>query len=158
MALKNNYILPNLIVFYYLSDSVINPHPKKHTNCMKIDGKKLTECIKLIGVGLFAGFVNGFFGAGGGLLIVPLISCVAKDDSKKAHATTVMCVLFMCIASSIIYFVKHQLDYKLILLCLVGGIVGSLVGTKLLKKLKNKVIDLVFSIVLMIAGVCMIIF
>lgn len=125
---------------------------------MEKRSSKVISCIKLIGVGLIAGFINGFFGAGGGLLIVPLISYVANDDSKTAHATTLMCVMFMCIASSVIYFVKHQLDYKLILLCSIGGLIGSLVGTKLLKKLKNKIIDLIFSLVLVVAGVCMIIF
>lgn len=129
-----------------------------NTNHMKVSKKNVVTYLKLIGVGLVAGFINGFFGAGGGLLLVPMISYAAKDESKTAHATTLMCVLFMCIASSVIYFIKHQLDYKLILLCTIGGTIGSLVGTKLLKKLKNKVIDLIFSVVLVIAGTCMIIF
>lgn len=114
--------------------------------------------IGLLGVGAVSGFVNGFFGAGGGLLLVPLISLVSKDESRVAHATTLGCVLFMCVASSVIYFVKKQLDFKLILICLIGSVVGSLIGTKLLKKLKNNVIDLIFSCILVIAGVFMIIF
>ena len=125
---------------------------------MKEKTKNILKVFELIGVGVLAGFVNGFFGAGGGLLLVPMISYAAKDDAKTAHATTLMCVLFMCIASSIIYFIKKQLDFKLILVCGIGSIIGSLVGTKLLRKLKNKVIDLVFAVVLVIAGICMIIF
>ncbi len=128
-----------------------------HTKCMT-KKQKILSCFELVGVGLVAGFINGFFGAGGGLLLVPMISCAAKVESKKAHATTLMCVLFMCIASSIIYFVKHQLDFKLILVCGIGSVIGSFVGTKLLKKLKNNVIDMIFAVVLVIAGVCMIIF
>lgn len=120
--------------------------------------EKFLDILKLVGVGIVAGFINGFFGAGGGLLLVPMISFVQKDDSKTAHATTLACVLFMCIASSVIYFVKNELDYKLILVCLIGSLIGSFVGTKLLKKLKNNVIDLIFSVVLVVAGVCMIIF
>ena len=120
--------------------------------------KKILEVLKLVGVGVLAGVVNGFFGAGGGLLIVPLFSMVCKLDSKTTHATTLGCVLFMCISSSIIYFVKHELDFKLILVCGIGSVIGSLIGTKLLKNLKNNVIDLVFSMVLIIAGVSMILF
>lgn len=124
----------------------------------KVKKDKILEVLKLVGVGVFAGVVNGFFGAGGGLLIVPLFSLVCKMDSKTSHATTLGCVLFMCLSSSVIYFVKHQLDFKLILVCAIGSVVGSLIGTKLLKNLKNNIIDLVFSVVLVVAGVCMIIF
>ena len=124
----------------------------------KIKKEKILEVLKLVGVGVLAGVVNGFFGAGGGLLIVPLFSIVCKLDSKTTHATTLGCVLFMCISSSIIYFVKHELDFKLILVCGIGSVIGSLIGTKLLKNLKNNVIDLVFSMVLIIAGVSMILF
>ncbi len=122
------------------------------------NNNKILNIFKFVGVGILSGVINGFFGAGGGLLLVPMITMVAKDDSKKAHATTLVCVMFMCLASSIIYFVKKQLDYKLILVCAIGSLIGSLIGTKLLKNLKNNVIDLVFSIVLIVAGVSMIIF
>lgn len=119
---------------------------------------KFLDILKLIGVGVVSGLINGFFGAGGGLLLVPMISFVKKDDSKMAHATTLACVLFMCIASSIIYFVKKEIDFKLILVCGIGSLIGSLIGTKLLKNLKNNIIDIVFSFVLIAAGICMIIF
>lgn len=118
----------------------------------------ILEILKLVGVGVFAGAINGFFGAGGGLLIVPLFSMVCGFNSKTTHATTLGCVLFMCAASSIIYFVKNQLSWKLILVCGIGSLIGGLIGTKLLKNLKNHVIDLVFSCVLVIAGVSMILF
>ena len=122
------------------------------------NNNKVLDVFKFIGIGFLSGIINGFFGAGGGLLLVPMITFVAKDDAKKAHATTLVCVMFMCLASSIIYFVKKQLDFKLILVCAIGSLMGALIGTKLLKNLKNNVIDLVFSLVLVVAGVCMIIF
>lgn len=120
--------------------------------------KKILKSFATFGVGLLAGFINGFFGAGGGLLLVPMISLVAKDESKISHATTLGCVLFMCLSSSIIYFIKKEFDLKFILVCGIGSVLGSLIGTKLLKKLKNNIIDLVFSLVLIAAGIFMIIF
>ena len=119
---------------------------------------KILNTFELLGVGLVAGFINGFFGAGGGLLVVPLISFVQKAESKKAHATTLACVLFMCVASSVFYIIKKQVDFNLLIFCGIGSVIGGVVGTKLLKKLKNNVIDLIFSVVLVIAGVCMILF
>ena len=121
-------------------------------------GKEIVKCFGLICVGALSGFINGFFGAGGGLLLVPLITFVSKDESRVAHATTLGCVLFMCLSSSVIYFIKKQLDFKFILVCSIGSVLGSLIGTKLLKKLKNNIIDLIFSVILAVAGVFMIIF
>lgn len=135
--------------------SELTKNNSKDKNAEK--GNKWLRFVGLIGVGAVSGFVNGFFGAGGGLLLVPMISFVGGNKTKTAHATTLMCVMIMCIASSIMYFVRGELDYKLILLCTIGGLVGSLVGTKLLQKLKNNVIDLIFSFILIAAGVLMIV-
>ena len=118
--------------------------------------KNFSDIAKLVAVGLVAGFVNGFFGAGGGLLLVPMIGYVGDKNSKVAHATTLACVLVMCVASSFFYIVKKQVDFKLWTVCVIGSLIGGFLGTKLLKKLKNNVIDLVFSLVLILAGVCMI--
>lgn len=119
--------------------------------------KKVVRYLLFILVGAIAGFINGFFGAGGGLLLVPMLTLVGGADAKRAHATTLMCVLVMCSLSAVMYFIRGQLDFKLIALCSVGSLVGSLLGTKLLIKLKNNVIDLVFSLILICAGVLMIV-
>lgn len=140
--------------------AVIIIDKKNNTNymCNKLKREKFISVLKLVGVGIISGLVNGFFGAGGGLLLVPMITLINKDDSKTAHATTLACVLFMCLSSSVMYIVKKQVAWKLVLVCLIGSLVGSLTGTKLLKSLKNNVIDLIFSIILIVAGVAMIIF
>ncbi len=106
--------------------------------------------------GLFSGVVNGFFGAGSGLILVPLIKIIYKLDEKQTHATTLVCVMFSCLFSSVVYLVNKQVDFGLILWCLIGSVIGGVTGTVCLKKLKNKIIDLIFSIVLIGAGVVMI--
>ena len=126
--------------------------------CVMENELSFKKILIFIIVGLVAGFVNGFFGAGGGLVLVPMITFLAKIDQKKAHATTMFCVLFMCLCSSVVYVVNGWVDYMLVLYCLIGGIVGSLIGTFLLQKLKNNVIDLLFSIALLCAGIFMIVF
>lgn len=118
---------------------------------------KFKEIIILISVGIVGGLINGLFGAGAGLLLVPLIKWVSKLDEKKVHATTLSCVLLMCVVSSVIFFVKKQIDYKLTLWCLIGSLFGAVIGTVLLQKFKNRVIDLIFSCLLIVAGVMMIV-
>ena len=119
--------------------------------------KNFVECVKLVFVWLGAGAINGFFGAGAGLLIVPTIGLICKDESKKVHATTMVCVLFMSMVSSIFYICTSSVDFGIVIPSSIGGIVGGILGTFLLKNLKNDVIDLIFSFVLIVAGILMII-
>ena len=114
--------------------------------------KKLMVNMKLWIIGVIAGFVNGFFGAGGGLIIVPMLKRFDNANSKIVHATTLGCVLFMCLSSSVIYLIDGVVDFKLFLFCLIGSLMGGVIAIKLLKNLKNTIIDLIFSMVLIIAG------
>lgn len=124
-------------------------------NVTKFSSKQIWA---LVGVGIFGGIINGLFGAGAGLLLVPLIKLVSKLDEKKVHATTLGCVMFMCVASSIVFLINKQVDFKLTLWCFIGSLAGAILGTFLLQKFKNEVINLIFSGLLVVAGILMIIF
>ena len=115
------------------------------------------ENLIFMGIGSLAGIINGLFGAGAGLLLVPMINYAGKLPTKKAHATTLACVTFMCISGLIVYISNGVVDYKLAIICAIGSLIGSLVGTKLLKNLRNNIIDIIFSCILILAGVFMII-
>ena len=120
--------------------------------------EKLKRGLKLSLIGIISGIVNGFFGAGGGLIIVPMLKKFDRKNSKIVHATTLGCVMFMCLSSSVVYFLEGCIDYKLVLFCTIGSLIGSVVAVKLLKNLKNAYIDLIFSCVLIVAGLSLIIF
>lgn len=120
--------------------------------------KNLKRNFKLIIIGIFSGIINGFFGAGGGLVIVPMLKKFDNQNTKTIHATTLGCVMFMSASSSVVYFLDGVIDFKLIVFCTIGSLIGSVIAVKLLKNLKNKIIDLIFSVVLIVAGISLIIF
>ena len=111
----------------------------------------------LIILGIFVGFVNGFLGAGGGMLLVPCIIAILSMDAKVAHATAILIILPICVASGVIYVVKGIFDINIFVPCLIGTIVGGVLGTFILKRLKSQIITLIFSCVMIIAGVFMIV-
>lgn len=115
------------------------------------------QILLLILVGVLGGAVNGLFGAGAGLLLVPFIKIVSKLEEKKVHATTLGCVMIMCVSSSIVFLVNKQIDFKLTLWCFIGSLAGAILGTMLLQKFKNNVINFIFSGLLVAAGVLMIV-
>lgn len=106
----------------------------------------------LIG-GLIVGFLNGFFGGGGGMIVVPLLVFLLKMPEKKAHATAIFVILPLCIVSSIVYIIKGSIDWLQLLYSSIGFVVGGVVGALLLKKLNNKVLRIIFSLIMVGAGI-----
>lgn len=106
---------------------------------------------------VLVGFINGFFGGGGGLLCVPTLEKVYKLETKKAHATTVAIMLPLSIVSSIIYFFNNTFNLYSTLAITIGSVLGGLIGAFALKKASSGFIRWIFIAILFIAGVRMVI-
>ena len=99
---------------------------------------------KKISIGLLAGFVSGFFATGGGMILVPAFIHLLKMEDKRARATSAVCILPMVIVSGIFYYKNNYIDWKIGILCAIGGILGGYIGAKLLKKLDDKYFKIAF--------------
>ena len=102
--------------------------------------------------GALIGGINGFLGAGGGMLLVPLLQYVLKIDDKKSHATAVFVILPISPISGIVYVIKGAIDWSIFLPVAIGSVVGGIVGTFLLKKMKSEVVNLLFWGVMIASG------
>lgn len=114
--------------------------------------KKITPSILGLGVGV----VNGFFGAGGGMLVVPIFEHSLNLKTKNAHATAVLTIFPLCIISAITYLINGTSININILPVTVGVLIGGIIGSILLTNLNNKFINFLFDIVMIIAGFLMI--
>ena len=104
--------------------------------------------IKLALIGMIAGFVSGFFSTGGGLILVPAFMYLLKLESNKARGTSVFCILPMVITSSFFYYQGHFIDWKIAILCAIGGTIGGYIGAKSLKIIPEKYLKIAFTIIL----------
>ena len=102
--------------------------------------------------GVLIGGINGFLGAGGGMLLVPLLQYVLKIEDKKAHATAVFVILPISLISGIVYIIKGAVDWSIFLPVVIGSVVGGIVGTFLLKNMKSEVVNLLFWGVMIASG------
>lgn len=107
--------------------------------------------------GVIVGLLNGFFGGGGGMVCVPLLEKIFKFDNKTAHASTLVVIFPLCIASSIVYLLSNRIDYINLLYVSIGTIVGGIGGAFLLNKLNGKIVRIIFAIIMLVAGVRMVI-
>lgn len=108
---------------------------------------------KNIIIGASAGIISGLFGAGGGLILVPILVHYLKLGEKEARATTIFCILPMVITSGIIYSNNDLINWDIAIKCALGGIIGSIIGTKLLKSLSNKILKITFIIFLIYVSI-----
>ncbi len=111
---------------------------------------------KKIIIGTFAGIVSGLFASGGGMILVPAFMYLLNMNDVEARATSVLCILPMVVTSGIFYYKNNYIDWKIGLLCAIGGIVGGIVGAKLLNRLPTKYLKIAFTCFLIYASYKMI--
>lgn len=100
-----------------------------------------------------AGLVNGFFGGGGGMILVPLLAGKCGLDQRRAFATSVAVIAPLCALSAGVYFCRGDLDPVLALPYLAGGLIGGLVGGRVFKKLSMVWLRRVFALLILYGGV-----
>lgn len=118
--------------------------------------KKATESAVKIGGGILIGFINGFFGGGGGMLCVPLLEKVLSEPTKKAHATAILIILPISVASAITYLIGGYFSLAGTLSVGGGVVAGGVVGALLLKKLPSFVVGVIFALMMIGVGIRMI--
>jgi len=139
-------------------DIVVGYNNKNVQISLPINKKERQNNLFLILVlGAIIGFINGFFGGGGGMICVPVLTSILKLPEKIAHATTILIILPMCLFSLGIYFFKSSLDFLGALPILIGFVVGGVIGAIALKKISNEILKLIFDIIILVAGVVSII-
>lgn len=104
-------------------------------------------------IGLITGILNGFFGAGGGTILVPAMERFLKTEEHKAHATAIAVILPLCIISAFIYVRNIEIIWKTAVYVSIGGIAGGITGAKFLSKISGRFLHIIFGGFMIAAGV-----
>lgn len=107
--------------------------------------------------GALIGVINGFFGGGGGMVVVPLLNKLFNLEQKKAQATALFVILPISLVSTIVYMCNNSVSFAEGWPVIVGIVVGGVIGAKLLNKMNNRVIKGVFVFFMLLGGVGMLI-
>ncbi len=117
--------------------------------------KKPIKTILEIVTGGAVGLASGLLGGGGGMLCVPLLEKVLKEDVKVSHATTVLVMLPICLAGAIVYWSSGKYGFAENLPVILGVLLGGAAGSALLKKLGGRAVAVIFACLMIAAGVRM---
>ena len=90
---------------------------------------------KVSGLALFAGMASGFFGIGGGFLIVPCLLFATTMPMIEAVGSSLLAVAAFSITTAANYARSGLVDWRVAGLFVLGGVVGGFAGMKLAVKL-----------------------
>lgn len=112
-----------------------------------------TNMLKLAPIGLAVGLAAGFFGIGGGFLIVPGLMLAVGMTMANATASSLVSVALFGTATSANYALSGLVDGSIVLLLLAGGILGGAVGIGVSKWLAGRLMVARSAFALMILTV-----
>lgn len=90
---------------------------------------------RLLLIGAAAGAANGLFGAGGGLIAVPLLIGWMKLPEKNAYATSLAVMVPISMVSLTVYALRGGLAAENTLWYLVGGATGGIAAGFLFRRI-----------------------
>ncbi len=86
---------------------------------------------KIAGLGLGSGLLSGFFGIGGGFLIVPALMAATSMPIANAVASSLLAVAAFGTATAASYAASGLIDWPLAGVFILGGIAGVILGSRL---------------------------
>ncbi len=92
---------------------------------------------RLAGFGLITGTLAGFFGIGGGFLVVPGLIAATEMPLIAAIGSSLVSVTAFGITTAANYAASDLIDWRLVVLFVIGGVAGSVVGGRLAQRLST---------------------
>ena len=123
---------------------------------MSNNQKKSVSALKLTFIGIIAGFVSGFFGAGGGVVLIISASLLMKNqNTKDIFARTAVMTALFSIVSAINYIKRGDVPILSSVLLFIPAFLGGICGAILLDKIRIRVLRIIFGVISAVGGIIM---
>ncbi|MCM1055690.1 MAG: sulfite exporter TauE/SafE family protein [Bacteroides sp.] len=104
--------------------------------------------------GSAVGFICGFVGAGGGMMMLMLLTVIMGYELKTAVGTSVFVMAFTALTGSVSHFAIGGLpDPIQLAVCAASTLVFALIASKIANKAKPAVLNRVVGVILLILGI-----
>lgn len=113
----------------------------------------------LIGVvaGACAGILAGFFGVGGGVIMIPLMVAYLGATQHQAHGTSLAIMIFIALFGAIQYASNGYIKWELVAGLAAGSVVGAIIGARLMMKVPAYQLRRVLGFIMVIVAIRMLI-
>jgi uncharacterized membrane protein YfcA len=116
-----------------------------------------TNTPAIVGLGLATGTLSGFFGIGGGFLIVPALMLATGMPIMNAVSSSLVAVTAFGLTTAASYAYSGLISWGLAGLFIAGGIAGGLIGTRSARLLSARrgALNIVFAAVIIAVALYM---
>ena len=122
---------------------------------VKSEKRKIVQSILC---GVLIGFICGFVGAGGGMMLLLVLTSVLGYELKMAVGTSVFIMTFTALTGSVSHFaISGMPDIPIMVLCILFTFVWARIGARWANKASAKMMNRVTGIVLSVLGVVMLV-
>jgi uncharacterized membrane protein YfcA len=116
------------------------------------DPKK--KLIKSIIMGTLIGLICGFIGAGGGMMMLLVLTSVLGYELKCAVGTSVFIMTFTALTGALSHFViGGSPDFLVLALCVIFTFVFARIAARLANKMSNITLNRITGIILLVLGI-----
>jgi uncharacterized membrane protein YfcA len=105
------------------------------------------------GAGLVAGFTSGLFGVGGGIVVVPALTLLARFPAKLATGTSLAAIVPISLAGAIGYATAGEVDAASAACIIIGALGGAVIGTRWLESISAPALQLLFAVLMLVTAV-----
>ena len=108
--------------------------------------------------GMLIGFICGFVGAGGGMMMLMILTMVLGYELKAAVGTSVFIMTFTALTGAVSHFIidSKTPDLLVLILCILFTLIFARIGAVIANKVSSKTLNRATGIILVILGVMVI--
>lgn len=112
------------------------------------------KAIRSVACGAVVGFICGFIGAGGGMMMLLVLTSVLGYELKTAVGTSVFIMSATALTGSVSHFVIGGMpDIKALVICVVSTLVFAQIASLLANKLPAKTLNRITGAILVVLGI-----
>ncbi|MCI9456129.1 MAG: sulfite exporter TauE/SafE family protein [Oscillospiraceae bacterium] len=136
---------------------IVKPVMTTKEDMQAVDPKK--RVIQSIVCGILIGFICGFIGAGGGMMMLLILTSVLGYELKTAVGTSVFIMAFTAFTGSVSHFVIGGMpDIPIMVLCIVFTLLWARIAAKFANKASPKTLNRATGVVLVVLGAVVMLF
>lgn len=132
--------------------------PVMNTGEKQAEKSEKQKIIQSILCGVLIGFICGFVGAGGGMMLLLVLTSVLGYELKMAVGTSVFIMTFTALTGAASHFaISGMPNIWILLLCILFTFIWARIGARWANKASAKMMNRVTGIVLSVLGIVMLI-
>lgn len=135
--------------------SLLRPRRSPENPAVRLERSTASVLLpRLVPIGFGVGLLAGFFGIGGGFLIVPGLILATGMPLRTAVGTSLVVVTALGLTTAASYALSGYVDWALVAILVIGGVAGAALGVRLGKRLAahKRTMEIGFAVLVMAMG------